>query len=1590
MTRITALAISAVALLVGVVSTPLHAQSALDGFNPGANGLGVLAIAEAPDGKILVVGGFTTLGGGGTGTTSRNRIGRLHADGSLDLSFDPGANANVNAVVRQPDGKILVGGEFTMLGGGGTGATARNHLGRLNDDGSLDTSFNPGSNGRIVALALQPDGKILVAGFFTGLGGGTGTTPRANIGRLNADGSVDVSFNPGANGQVGGLALQADGKILVGGAFTMLGGGGTGVTARSRIGRLNADGSLDTGFNPGANNTVFELAVQADGKIVVTGFFTGLGGSSGTTPRKNIGRFNNDGSLDSGFDPGANGTVGALAVRADGKILVGGTFTALGGGIGTTPRNNIGRLNADGSVDPSFNPGTTGTGDVFAIVQQADGQILVGGFFTGLGGGTGTTPRSHIGRLHADGTVDVDFNPGVNNFVDVITLQPDGKILVAGAFTTLGGGGTGVTARSYIGRLNPEGSLDATFNPGANSFVLSVAVQPDGKILVGGTFTALGGGTGTTARNFIGRLNPDGSLDPTFNPGANGNVLTLALQSDGKILVGGDFTTLGGSARSNIGRLNPDGSLDTTFTPGASGGVLDGAVWALLVQPDGKILVGGDFTLLGGGGTGSTPRNFIGRLNSDGTIDAEFNPGANSFIQSFALQPDGKIVVGGGFTTLGGGGTGMTPRSRIGRLNPDGSLDASFDPGANSSVYALAMQADGKIVVGGDFTTLGGGGTGTIPRNRIARLNPDASTDTAFNPGANAHVLTLTVQPDGKILASGPFTTLGGGGIGATTRNGIGRLTNTNGAFERLSASCPGCVSGAVQAQVTWARSGAGPEVDRVTIEASSDGVTYGPTASATRVPGGWQAFQDVSSNVNRFIRARGYYAPGRGNKSGSIVESIRQVYVACPAVAPSSLPVGTAGLPYSATFTAPGAIGVVTFGVTGPLPAGLALSSTGTLSGTPTQAGTFLITVTATDQSSGCTGSQAVTFLISPTAPLLTLDKTALRFAAVTTGAAFVSQTAAQVVRLTQSGAGTVTWTAVPSQPWLQVSPASGHGSADLSIGVVVVPGLPVGSPVAGAITLTVTGASNTPGPITVVLDLLLNELSAPPFGVVDTPLENTTGVTGAVPFTGWALDDVEVTRVMVCRAAFGAEVAPVDPNCGGAAQIFVGFAVFVDGARPDVAAFYPTYPVNTRAGWGFMVLTNTLPSQGNGTYLFYLHAQDRDGHTTLLGTRTLTCANASATKPFGAIDTPSQGGVASGNGYAVYGWVLSRLAHADPPGGGTVTVQVNGVTVGSPGLWAARPDLTAAFPGYPGIDSALGVYGLNTLAYPNGVHTIQWTVTDSLGVTEGIGSRFFTVSNGAGAITTAVEGASRRGGCVEAAAPHDDAPVLGRRGWDLERPWRWYGVGREGRVVIRGEEIDRFELRLRAEGGAHYTGHLRVGEELAALPAGSQLDGATGLFTWAPGVGFVGPYDLVFVRWVGGHAVARHEVRVILAPKGSGSVGPQIVIDAPRSQQDVAQPFALGGWAADLNATTGTGIATVHAWAYPLAGGPPVFLGAASYGGARPDVAAVHGEAFRDSGFGLIVQGLAPGNYDLAVFAWSTEAADFVPAKVVRVTVR
>jgi len=294
-----------------------------------------------------------------------------------------------------------------------------------------------------------------------------------------------------------------------------------------------------------------------------------------------------------------------------------------------------------------------------------------------------------------------------------------------------------------------------------------------------------------------------------------------------------------------------------------------------------------------------------------------------------------------------------------------------------------------------------------------------------------------------------------------------------------------------------------------------------------------------------------------------------------------------------------------------------------------------------------------------------------------------------------------------------------------------------------------------------------------------------------------------------------------------------------------------------------------------------------------------------------------------------------------------------------------------------------------LNTTTLANGLHTIAWIVTASNGQAAGIGSRYFTVQNAGAAIEEGVAGTAD----IDAAG-QDRSAIAARRGYDLSAPFRGVATGAAGRATIHGEEMDRFEIALGAPvQGQTVSGYLRTGAGFDPLPAGSHLDPLAGVFTWQPGVGFVYAYDLVFVRRIGTVAVSRQEVRIVLNPKGSNRVGPQVVIDVPTARGhavDAAQPLLVAGWAIDTDAEAGTGVDTVHVWAYPVEGGQPLFLGAAAYGGRRPDVAAIHGTRFRDSGYGLIVDTLPPGSYDLAVFAWSTVTVDFVPARVVRVTVR
>jgi len=799
----------------------------------------VLSVAAANDGTVYVGGNFTSVRG-----ARRSRIARLNPDGSVDGSFDPGSGANdrVEAIALQPDGKVVIGGRFTSYNG-----VERIRIARLNGDGSLDEGFNPGSgaSGTVKAIALQPDGKVLVGGHFTSFNAKT----RRNIVRLDSDGSLDDDFDigSGAIGGVEAIVLQSDGKVLIGGALSSYDG-----TPRSRIARLDSDGSLDTDFDPGAGASgsgtdwVYALSALPNGKLLIGGSFSSYDG----VERKGIARLNSDGSLDTGFDPGSGvvGSIRSLAVQPDGEVLIGGPFTSYDG----TGRNRVARLGSDGSLDSDFDPGSGANNAVDSLALQPDGKVLIGGAFGTYQGEV----RKQLARINADGSIDTEFLPsGGPNGGDYghhlsVALQSDGKALVVGKFSQYGS-----VPRSHIARINGDGSLDEDFDPGSGASddvidrIRSVAVQPDGRVLIGGRFTSYNG----EPRTGIARLNGDGSLDTDFDPGSGASSLgveAIALQADGKVLICGSFGSYDGTPRNGIARINGDGSLDTDFDPGSGP---TGSIYSIAVQSDGKALIGGTFTSFNG-----VPRGRIARLNSDGSLDEDFDPGSGAVggslnkVFSVAVQPDGKVLIGGSFASYDG-----TPRNGIARINSDGTLDGGFDLDPDVGigwVETLALQTDGKVLVGGHSVG------GAFPSYKgIVRLNNDGSLDAGFDSGAGTElgsVSTVALQPDGKVLLGGFFTSYDG-----TPRNRVARALN-GAAIQSLTATGSD--------RVQWLREGAAPEVGHVVFEHSDDDVEWTPLGEGTRVEGGWE-LTGLNLPSTGHLRARGV-ASG-GGISSSIVE---------------------------------------------------------------------------------------------------------------------------------------------------------------------------------------------------------------------------------------------------------------------------------------------------------------------------------------------------------------------------------------------------------------------------------------------------------------------------------------------------------------------------------------------------------------------------------------------------------------------------------------------------------------------------------------------------------------------------------------------
>jgi len=774
----------------------------------------VVALHLLPDGKLLVGGHFSDFGG-----AARDQVAKLNNNGSLDSSFVPQAGFNgfypeIFTIASQPDGKIILGGTFGLT------SRTNGNVARLHPDGSLDATFQANGAGSVLALAVQPDGKILLGGTF-------------GIRRVNADGTPDASFGPVSisvpaatsySVSVKAVHLYQDGKILVGGYFTQVNG-----KSRNSLVRLTADGQLDESFDPGTgpDGRINSLLVQAGGQIVVGGSFS----SFDAFPRLNLARLLPDGILDLGFKCDVEGKgltnlppsflgVSALALQPDGKVVIVGTFntingierrgiarifandsteaaprilsapmewtvsegtnltlnvdlagvpfpsiqwllngSAIAGASGHTLRiqnvlskdagdyeialsNGLGvvtglvaRLSVlptstmPGAADVEFDPGEAlvnpgsvssppGQGlksSVRALAVQRDGAILAAGKFSTYDG----TPAKGLVRLDRYGRLDRAFllNAMVLksdlSMVDDVLVQSDGKILVAGNYSREDGG---PSIRGGLSRLNADGTIDASFIESVEAdypvgIGLRLAQRPDGKILLSGGSSYLIVG-GEIRRGRLALLNRDGSIDPAFNPDAGifqGQINTLCIQNDGRALVGGSFEAFNNVPQKNLVRLNPDGNLDASFAIGSGP---DGWLYALRVQPDGKILVGGSFATFAG-----VPRKGLARLLSDGSLDMNFDPGASlvGTVQAIELQPDGKILVAGGRYL----GNGMQTNN-VARLLPDGTLDTTFDTRTDDVVYDLVRLDDGRIAIGGAFSRLD-----NVLRNGIAVLHGD-------------------------------------------------------------------------------------------------------------------------------------------------------------------------------------------------------------------------------------------------------------------------------------------------------------------------------------------------------------------------------------------------------------------------------------------------------------------------------------------------------------------------------------------------------------------------------------------------------------------------------------------------------------------------------------------------------------------------------------------------------------------------------------------------------------------------------------------------------------------------------------------------
>ncbi|MDQ1349892.1 MAG: hypothetical protein QG657_193 [Acidobacteriota bacterium] len=465
-------------------------------------------------------------------------------------------------------------------------------------------------------------------------------------------------------------------------------------------------------------------------------------------------------------------------------------------------------------------------------------------------------------------------------------------------------------------------------------------------------------------------------------------------------------------------------------------------------------------------------------------------------------------------------------------------------------------------------------------------------------------------------------------------------------------------------------------------------------------------------------------------------------------------------------------------------------------------------------------TSDSTFTIKAAENPPVLDVNRDKLNFAYILGGE--IPET--ECLAVSNHGGGVLKWAVTADAGWITFTPTEGEDYGVIKVNIDPT-GLEAGD-YTGTITVQNTENPDQTAAITVYLKVKTADEDRAPIGCFDTPLDNAT-VSGSVPVTGWALDDVRIDAVKLYYEDEDKSL------------VYIGKATFVEGARPDIVPSFPDYPHNFSAGWGYMLLTNYLPNNGNGTYKIHAKATDSAGHTTTLDIKSIHCDNLNAEKPFGALDTPDQGGTASGKGFVVFGWALTPLPNSIPADGSTIFVWVDGVNLGHPKYNQYRDDIATLFPGFANSMGAVGYYVLDTRKYKDGLHTISWLVRDSAGHTEGIGSRYFSVLNSSSGDPTQQDTDTAKTRADAGVPFNNKSPRI---------PVDNYNESIEimtgnGESPIEIQALDYLKLRV-VEANSQSRAAL-----LSDLPIGSTFDAANGIFYWQPGPGFKGDFTLNFL---------------------------------------------------------------------------------------------------------------------------------------------